>query len=261
MTLNVGIAQTSNSLDIDRNFQSIMSLLPRFESAGVDVVLFPECSLSGFSAKMKECTSELLKPYLEEVQSWVKRTSIEVVLPSAVVQNGSVYNSGWWFNKKGAKQFYKLGLTESEKKFFSLPTEPNSKVFEVKGFQFALLICFEVEHEPWIYFKPNEVDAVLWPGYWGWNSDSKWEAEKEPGKVNPTFSNVNSWRVPVLQSNFAFNDLDGHKGAGPEGLSFIIDANNRLQARGPHRQIGGVLVKLEKRDGETLIKNCVSLFD
>jgi len=259
MTLNVGIAQTPNSLDVERNFQSIKSLLPRFEEAGVDVVLFPECSLSGFSAKMKECTADLLKPYLEDIQSWTKKTSIEVVLPTALAKNGSVYNSGWWFKQHEANQFYKLGLTDSEKKFFSIPDESYSKVFEVKGFRFALLICYEIEHAPWTYFQPNEVDAILWPGYWGWDLESKWEAEKAPGKVNPIFSNVNCWKVPVLQSNFAFNDLEGHSGAGPEGLSFIIDAKNRLLERGAHQRVGGLLVTLEKKDGETLIRKCVSL--
>lgn len=261
MKINVGIAQTSNSLDIEKNFQTIKALLSRFENSGADVVLFPECSLSGFSAKMKECTSDLLKPYLENIQQWTNRSGIEVILPTAVAKNGLVYNSGWWFKQDKAHQFYKLGLTDSEKNFFSLPQQPTSKVFEVKGFRFALLICYEMEHEPWTYFQPDDADAILWPGYWGWDLQSRWEAEKNPGEENRIFSNANHWKLPILQSNFAFNDIDGHKGAGPQGLSFIIDADNKLVERGCHKELGGLLITLNKNAKETTIVGCIPLLE
>lgn len=256
MSINVGLAQTPNSLDLEKNFRSIKSLLHRFEQKNVDLILFPECSLSGFSAKMRECTLDLLHPYLERIHNWTKRTGIEVVLPTAVVQNGLIYNSGWWFNQVEARQFYKLGLTESEKKFFSIPETLQKKVFETKGFRFALLICYEAEHAPWSYFQPNEVDAILWPGYWGWDTESKWESEHSSGKSNPIFSNVNQWKSPVLQSNFAFNDLEGHASAGPEGLSFVVDATNKLVLRGPHKQTGGIVVTMTKDEGQVAITQC-----
>lgn len=59
---------------------------------------------------------------------------------------------------------------------------------------------------------------------------------------NPIFSNVGYWKVPLLQANFAFNDLEGFTGSGPEGLSFIISAENELLMRGPHRKEGGLIV-------------------
>ncbi len=86
-----------------------------------------------------------------------------------------------------------------------------------------MLICFEIEHAPWTYFKNGSVDAILWPGHWGWTLDDKWPEEKQLGKPNQVFMNMISWQMPILQSNFSQNDLDGHKGAGPEGG--VTDSN------------------------------------
>ncbi len=52
--LSVGIAQIPNSTDISKNFENIYDLLKQFEKTKVDVVLFPECTLSGFTSKMRE---------------------------------------------------------------------------------------------------------------------------------------------------------------------------------------------------------------
>jgi predicted amidohydrolase len=257
--ISIGIAQIPNSTEVSKNFSSIQELLEKFKKTDVDLVVFPECSLSGFSSKMRECTQGVLQPYLEEIQSWVDRTGIEVVLPTAIVENDKIFNSGFWFKNNEYQRFYKVGLTESEKKFFSLPLEPGLKVFRTKGYNLALLICFEIEHQPWAYFEKGEADAILWPGYWGWTLESRWEKNRDEGKPNPIFLNMNQWQLPILQANFAYNDLDGHQGAGPEGLSFIINHDNTLTYRGPHLKSDGFVVSLEKKQGKTLVSKCRGL--
>ena len=233
-----------------------MDLLKRFKAAKVDLVLFPECSLSGFTSKMKECTSEVLLPYFDQLQVWSAQEGIEIILPTALVENGRVYNSGKWFCGRESDFFFKLGLTASEQKFFSAPDDAHSKIVEVRGFRFAILICFEAEHEPWTYFREGDVDAVLWPGYWGWTIDDQWGVLREPEKPNPIFKNLQHWKMPLLQSNFAFNDLDGHSSAGPEGLSVVINAENEVVGRGPHKEVGGLVVELMKYSTCTLVSDC-----
>jgi predicted amidohydrolase len=95
--LRVGAAQTRNSTDLEANYSSISSFLDRFERKKADLVLFPECSLSGFSAKISECSLETLNPFLYLVDQWSKRTGIHVVLPTAIAEHKKVYNSGFWF--------------------------------------------------------------------------------------------------------------------------------------------------------------------
>lgn len=70
--ITIGIGQIANSTNVAENFESIKSLLSRFKDEDVNLVLFPECSLSGFTARMKECTRSALQPFLDDIQQWVK---------------------------------------------------------------------------------------------------------------------------------------------------------------------------------------------
>lgn len=257
--LSVGIAQIPNSADISKNFENICGLLEKFKKTDVDVILFPECSLSGFTSKMRECSKEALVPYILKMQNWVNQTGIEVVLPTARVENEKIFNSGYWFKENENQRFYKTGLTDSEKNFFSLPSDLSPKVFHLKNYKLAVLICFEIEHSPWTYFEKGAADAILWPGYWGWTLEDKWADKKLQGKPNQVFINMASWQMPILQSNFAYNDLDGHKGVGPEGLSFVIDQDNKHIFTGPHLEKNGFIVTLDKINNRTVVTNCRSL--
>src|SRR5438309_3053810 len=96
--VKIGVAQIANSASVEKNFSTIERFLKHFQKENVDLVVFPECGLSGFTAKMKECTPEVLEPYLTRVHEWVKDSGIEVMLPTAVFQNQKVYNSGFWFS-------------------------------------------------------------------------------------------------------------------------------------------------------------------
>jgi hypothetical protein len=121
-------------------------------------------------------------------------------------------------------------------------------------------MCFEAEHAPWTYFAEGSADAILWPGYWGWTLIDEWSEERAPGKPNSIHANMRRWRMPLVQANFAKNDLEGRTGPGPEGLSFVVDGDNRLVHRGPHLEAEGFLVRLcRNEDGRTAVVECLPL--
>ncbi len=64
------------------------------------------------------------------------------------------------------------------------------------------------------------------------------------------------WKMPILQSNFAYNDLNGHKGAGPEGHSFVINQSNELIYKGAHLKAGCHIVRLDKLNGPAVVVSC-----
>lgn len=256
--ISIGVAQIANSLEVEKNFQSIRGFLNRFKSEQVDLVVFPECSLSGFSAKMKECTANTLRPYLDQIQKWSADSGVQVILPTAFVDEQKIYNSGFLFKENSRQQFYKLGLTDSEKKFFSIPEIENQKVFELNGLKYALLICKEAQQDPWQYMPSEQIDFIIWPSYWGWTKECKWQAETDE-KKNLVFENSLIWKAPVIQANFAFNDLGANTGAGPEGLSIVVNADNKLIFQASHLQECGFVIKLEKQSNRTDILSCRKL--
>lgn len=257
--LKIGISQIRNCVDIEENFLSILKCLMAYEFNKPDIILFPECALSGFSSKIKDSTLDVLKPYLDKVGNWSKQNGVTVFLPTAF-KSDSVYNSGFIFQDGDMVQFYKLGLTASEKQFFSIPQIPTSKVFNVKGCRIGLLICFEAEMNPYEFFKKGSVDLILWPGYWGWTKEDSWCPTKNNGEENKIFKNMNEWKIPIIQSNFAFNDLDDYRASGPHGLSMFIDSDNQLAGQAGFEQEACYLMDFEIGSGIKNVENVPSYF-
>ena len=254
--IKIGVTQIKNSISVEDNFSSIMKALIYFQSTDTDLILFPECSLSGFSATIKDCTLDIVKDYLAEIEKWSNKYNKFVVLHTALVDQ-KIYNTGFIFGKNTNERFYKLGLTDSEKTFFSVPAESTKKVFRIKEYNIAILICFEAQMDPWTFFKEGEVDLILWPGYWGWEKGDLWNELKITGEVNLIHQNMTKWMRPLIQSNFAFNDLADNRTSAPHGLSMFINKDNTLffQADADSESFYQVTID----NGE--IKNCVKIAD
>lgn len=248
--LTIATVQIKNSTNTQGNFATILNFLKLFETQEVDLILFPECALSGFSAAIKDCTAEALEIYFKQIEEWSRVHQKDVILPTAMVEENKNFNSGFHFQQGRRQRFYKVGLTESEVKFFSTPQTLTPKVFECKGFKFALLICIEAEHPAWTYFKPTEADFILWPGYWGWEPEDDWSEHKKSKKEeNLIYKNMQEWQLPLIQANFAYNhstDPGVPAPTGPKGLSVVVDKENNLVTRGELEQESYTLVKVDK---------------
>ena len=244
--LKIGVVQLRNSISVESNYYSIRSFLKQFEENKVDLILFPECALSGFSSKITECSLEKIKPFLHSIDKWSKEFQTHVVLPTAIADREKIYNSGFWFSDKEIKRFQKCGLTDSERNFFSVSKDFLTKVFEVKGYRCALLICMEAQQLPYTYFPKNSADLILWPGYWGWTPADTWSIKSFNNKENLVYKNMISWQLPLIQSNFAFNDLDDKRASGPEGLSIVVNKDNNLCFRGKHMKESAFIVTVKQ---------------
>lgn len=256
---SIAVAQTRNSIDMHENFRAITNALKQITNKNVQLVLFPECALSGFSAKMKNCTEEFLAEYLNEVQAWVNHNQTSVLLPTAFAKENRIYNSIYCFQPGSRKQFFKTGLTPSEKDFFSVPEDASKKIIEVNGLRMAVLICREVQDKPWEHFSEGEADVILWPGYWGWVKEDQWTEVLSTGEENTALKNMKSWRIPLIQSNFAFNDLKDFKGPGPIGKSVVVDSSNQLLFQGAYHEEQVFIVDLQKDNNKVDVLNCYSI--
>lgn len=225
--IKIGVCQIKNSIEVESNFISIMQSLKIFQNTDTDIILFPECSLSGFSAKIKDCTLDLMSDYFAKIEKWSKDHNKYVVLPTAL-DDGKIYNTGFVFGGIDREQFYKIVFSESEKKFFSTLEKNTKKIFSIKKYNIAILLCLEAEMHPYLFFAKGDADLILWPGYWRWQREDKWEEFKKDGNPNLIFKNMNEWKIPLIQSNFAFNDIADERNAGPHGLSMFVNKDNSL---------------------------------
>jgi predicted amidohydrolase len=242
-SINIGIAQIRNTASLEENHQTILKCLERFKEKRIDLVVFPECGLSGFTAKMQACTQDILNPIIADLAKWSSENRICLILPTAVTdRDGKIFNSGFFINGYKTETFYKLGLTQSEKGFFSVPSNYKKEIYEHKDFRFMPLICKEAQDLPWTYFTDGELDFILWPGYWGWTKDEDWHEEKIIS------ANMDKWKIPLIQSNFSYNDKIDARSSGPHGQSVVIDRHNTIYYRAGYDIEECFKITLEKTD-------------
>jgi hypothetical protein len=112
----------------------------------------------------------------------------------------------------------------------------------------------EAQQETWDHFKNDEVDFILWPGYWGWEKKDEWSAFKTDGEQNLVHKNMHHWKRPLIQANFARNDF-GDSRKGPKGLSVVIGHDNHLKFRGDYEKDSAFIVTLEKVNQQTVVRD------
>lgn len=224
--------QIPNSLSIEENFKHILNSLENAIEEKCELVVFPECALSGFSSEMKKCSMDFLKPFLDQIREISFQQNVTVVLPSAYAKEEKVYNAVFIFDSNQVAIQYKVVLTESEQKFFSVPEIAHSKIFTKKGIRIAILVCLEAQMSPFSFIQEGEVDLILWPGYILSGEKKEWNKIVK----NEVYQNMTHWKVPLIQSNFSFNELSIGKDRGPDGHSIVLDKNNNLVQRGKYQE-------------------------
>jgi predicted amidohydrolase len=238
--VKIASIQIPNSLSVEENFIHILNSLQTAILKECELIVFPECSLSGFTSEMKKCSMDFLKPYLDQIREISLKKNITIILPSANVENSKTYNAIFIFDSNQMTIQYKVGLTESEKKFFSIPEIKHSKIFTTKGIRIGILICFEAQQSPFSFIKEGDVDLILWPGYISSGTKKDWNAVEK----NEVYENMTHWKVPLIQSNFSFNHSSIGKDRGPDGHSIILDKNNNLVQRGKYKENDIVITHL-----------------
>jgi len=192
-------------------------------------------------------------PLLEEIRLWSARTRLAVALPSALRESGQIYNSGFWFQDGNVSRFHKHGLTESERQFFAQPESSGSRTFTVRKFNLGILLCREAEDAAWTHFEEESVDAVLWPAYWGWTQADDWGPTQLNGSPNLIHANMALWKAPLIQSCFASNVPADSAKRAPQGLSIVVDADNRCVGRAPWARSSLTTITLSRADESTRV--------
>lgn len=246
-SLSIGVSQIQNNLDVSVNLSSVLNALKVFHVAGADLVLFPECALTGFSSLVKNTNYNLVQDAVVQIREHVDKLGLAAIVPTAWLLDGAFYNCGFYFQPGIAPvQFFKEDLTESETKFF-IPQVNSLRSFEVNGVKLGILICIEAALDPWKYYSKETLpDVLLWPGYWG-NKVTTWDANnaKDSYKV---FKNMLSWKRPLIQATFSKNHANVELGEGPFGRSFVVTSDNRAKFSAAYREEDNFLVRLEGSD-------------
>lgn len=209
----VALCPLDNAFDTADNIAAIDAQLARSAAGRAVLAVFPECGLTGFKAR-KDLSPGHIADALAQVQASAARHRIAALVPSIELdRSGRPRNRARLFDAAGVQRacFEKQGLTRSEELWFAASDAPRVRTFELHGRRFGVVFCIELDapHDRW-FREP--VDAVLFPGYWGYAETFDWSLAGPHNGQATMRERARQWNALLLQANTRRPEVDPRRG-------------------------------------------------
>jgi len=223
--LRLGIAQTNNSYDYNTNLSSILGAIDTHAKAGTDLVLFPECAVTGFNRGLLEINGDRVLDSVQAIQQRAKDAGLWLALPTPWARDGGFTNAVLVIDDQGALRhvFHKIGFQKGEDRLF-LPGMPHHRTFEIKEHRVGVVICIESSHGAWDYLdRTDRPDVILWPGFYATQPGLTWSDSTSQDDLNVK-ANIDQWQVPVIQATCSSSPEAEHWPDKRFGGSLVLDS-------------------------------------
>jgi predicted amidohydrolase len=141
--LRVAAAQMKFRASIAENLKFITATLAKAARAKCDVVLFPECAVTGYNIDFSKVDPLAIEVATQVIARAAKENRINVIVGCPTFARRKLFNSALVFDRKGRETFRynKIHLTPRDAKFF---TAGNSiGFFKIDSVPCAIIICHE----------------------------------------------------------------------------------------------------------------------
>lgn len=142
-SLRVAAAQMKFRPTVAENVEVIRGSIAHAARAECDVVLFPECALTGYNVDFARLARVEIDAGLADVAAAAREHRCHVLLGAPTVERGRRYNSLLVFDRRGRERFRyrKIHLTSRDVRFFR---RGNALAwFRLEGTPCTALICHE----------------------------------------------------------------------------------------------------------------------
>ena len=141
--LTIAVAQMKFRATIGENVSRIVKIIHFSASRGADVILFPECAVTGYNCDFARLSRSDIEGALDMVAEAARSACCHVLVGSPTFRSRKRYNSLVVFDPRGRRVFCysKIHLTRRDKRFFS----PGNTLafFRVAGVSCTAIICHE----------------------------------------------------------------------------------------------------------------------
>src|SRR5438034_8267648 len=141
--LQIAAVQLEFRPTIDQNVVQIVERIHSAARAGADVILFPECAVTGYRRDFQGLTPVRVNQGCAEVARAAREARCNVLVGSPTFRNGSWFNSLLVFDRRGRKvfEYSKIHLADWDTRFF----QPGKSLafFRVDGVPATAIICHE----------------------------------------------------------------------------------------------------------------------
>lgn len=199
----VALCPLPNAWDTAANLARIDTLLSEAAQAGAALAALPECGVTGFKAR-RDLNEDSTREVLDGLQTLAARHRIALLAPLIWIDRfGRPRNRAVLIARDGTlmRLFDKHTLTASEQHYFAPVAVQRDRCFELHGARFAVLFCIELMDAATQHFDAP-IDAVLWPGYWGFEEPFNWHSAGKAGTYDRLRAHARAWNAPIWQINY-----------------------------------------------------------
>jgi predicted amidohydrolase len=141
--LVIAAAQMKFSATTADNIAWITQSIQAAAKAGADVILFPECAVTGYSCDFAGLAPTQVQTALDAIARAARATGCHVLVGSPTFTKGKRFNSLVVFNRRGHEifRYSKIHLTERDARFFT-PGDTLA-LFRLDGIPCTAIICHE----------------------------------------------------------------------------------------------------------------------
>jgi predicted amidohydrolase len=141
--LQIAAAQLKFRRTLPENVDLIRRLIAEAARAGTDVILFPECALTGYNMDFHKTARSEIENGLKLVSDAARVHRCHILIGSPTFARGRRFNSLLVFDRQGRETFryHKIRLTPRDAKFFT----PGNSIafFHIDGVPCTAIICHE----------------------------------------------------------------------------------------------------------------------
>jgi predicted amidohydrolase len=227
--LTVAALQMATSADVEQNAQKVHGAIDRAADAQAELLVVPECALSGYLPE-RDLNFDALQAAQDALVAHAAKRQLWLALGTTRRRDDAWFNSALLFSPDGrlAAAYDKTQLTEGDRAIFKAGDE--LPVFRVGEWTVALQVCFDMRFpENWRILRRQGAELILHMS--SASAGAGWKVPVLEGTVrcraaeNGMFVvSANDARVPQMLVS-AICDPDGkHLASAEENVEMMITA-------------------------------------
>jgi omega-amidase len=172
--VRIAIAQLPMHPTPDENTRCVLDYLAQAKRLEADLVLFPECAITGYHRGVPgQISRRLVRGSLERIQAQCAALELPAIAGTPFFPTSEaavVWNAAVAIDACGKIRAIcaKAGLTESERRYFH-PGDLRT-VFTLGSFSCSVLLCREVRDAERLRDELGGVQLLFWPGVIAWGT-------------------------------------------------------------------------------------------
>lgn len=155
------IVWEDKAANLDYIYNAIVSVVGK-----TDIVVLPEMCTTGFSMNSRSFAESNDGVTMREIKKWAQEYDVAVCGSFIAKEQEAFFNRGF-FITPDAEYFY------DKRHLFRMGNEPKSfsagndhLIFEYKGFNICLLICYDLRFPVWARNVDNSYDLLIYTANW-----------------------------------------------------------------------------------------------